>query len=120
MSFGYGPNRKSPSIARLLSFIPGLGHIYAGAYPAGFLWLFISQGLLSLTYFKYPNIQISDWNKLIIISIYLLIVVWCMIHSSRIAAEKNALQANQQYFESRKYAEETKRIDEMKKMLGKD
>ena len=120
MSFGYGTNRKSPTVARLLSFIPGLGHIYAGAYPAGFIWLFISQGLLSLIYVKYSNFQITDWNKLIIISVYLLIVVWCMIHSSRIAAEKNAALANQQYFESRKYADETKRIDEIKKMLGKD
>ncbi|MCX7918283.1 MAG: hypothetical protein N3A72_01490 [bacterium] len=112
--------RKSTTVARILSFIPGLGHIYVGAYPAGFIWLIISQGLLSLVYVEYTNIKVTDWNKLIIVSIYILIVVWCMIQSSRLATERNATQANQQYFESRKYADETKRVEEMKKMLGKD
>ena len=112
--------RKSPIIARLLSIIPGLGHLYAGAYPAGIIWFFLGQATLSLFYIKYSFIKITSWDKLYIVSAYLVMVVWCMIQSSRIAAEENAQKASQAFFETRKYADEQKRIDEIKKMLGKD
>jgi hypothetical protein len=108
--------RKSPGIARLLSIIPGLGHLYTGAYPIGLIWLFIGQATLSLLYIKYTKIKITGWDNLYIVSAYLLIAVWCMVQSSRIAAEKNAQIASQAYFDTRRYADEQKRIDEIKKM----
>ena len=32
-------------IAALLTFVPGLGHIYKGHYAAGFLWMFFGMPL---------------------------------------------------------------------------
>ncbi|MFB3895613.1 MAG: hypothetical protein ACE14V_04845 [bacterium] len=110
--------RRSPAIARILSIIPGLGHIYAGAYPTGIIWLVIGQAILSLLYIKHTNIKIAGTDNLYIISAYILMVVWCMIQSSRFAAERNAQKASQAFFESRKYADDQKRVEEMKKMLG--
>jgi hypothetical protein len=111
--------RKFPAIARILSLIPGLGHFYAAAYPAGIFWFVIGQATLSIFYIKYSFIKISGWDNLYIISAYLIMVVWCMIQSSRIAAEKNAQKSSQAYFDTRRYADEQKRVEEMKKMLGK-
>ncbi len=110
--------RRSPVIARVLSIIPGLGHLYAGAYPTGIIWLIVGQAILSLLYIKYTNIKITGTDNLYIISAYILMVVWCMVKSSRIAAERNAQTASQSFFEKRKYADEQKRVDEMKKMMG--
>lgn len=111
--------RTSPSVARLLSIIPGLGHIYAGAYPTGIIWLVIGQATLSLLYINHTHITITGTDNLYIISAYILMVVWCMVKSSRFATERNAQKASQAFFESRKYADEQKRVEEMKKMLGK-
>jgi len=100
--------RKSPTTARWLSFIPGFGHIYAEAYLVGLLWFVIGQALLSLLYIKSPYIRITNWNTILIISIYILVVVWCMIRSSHIVVDKNAKQANQEYFAARELAEKKK------------
>ena len=43
MAWGQGKGRKSPLIARILSFmIPGSGHFYAGQFSEGLIWLLIS------------------------------------------------------------------------------
>jgi hypothetical protein len=110
--------RKSPIIARILSIIPGLGHLYAGAYPIGIIWLVIGQATLSLLYIRQTYIKITGTDNLYVVSAYLLMVIWCMVQSSRIAAERNAQKASQAFFETRKYADEQKRVEEMKKMLG--
>ena len=41
------PRRKSPALACILSVMPGLGQIYVGYYPRGFLHAFVVAGLIT-------------------------------------------------------------------------
>ncbi len=54
MAWGQGKGRKSPLVARILSFIiPGLGHIYATQFVEGISWFFIAIPFLLLVIYCY-------------------------------------------------------------------
>lgn len=54
MAWGQGKGRKSPLVARILSFIiPGLGHIYATQFVEGIIWFLISIPFLLLAIYCY-------------------------------------------------------------------
>lgn len=42
------PRAKSPTLAALLSLVPGLGQVYVGYYPRGFVHVVVVAGLISI------------------------------------------------------------------------
>lgn len=115
MDFGFGPGRKSPSLARWLSLIPGLGHIYTGEYFTGVILLIIFVPLLFVGhlfsgYFpdmKYFSTRVSGAGFIL----YGLAVFFSAREASNTAADKNARKAAQARF-----AAEKKALQELRKL----
>ncbi|HKQ62526.1 MAG TPA: hypothetical protein VJS92_14640 [Candidatus Polarisedimenticolaceae bacterium] len=42
------PRAKSPALAAVLSLVPGLGQIYVGYYPRGFVHIVVAGGVISV------------------------------------------------------------------------
>lgn len=119
MNHSFGPGRKSPPLARILScIIPGLGHFYAGEYLAGIIWLILSLpvliGLILLISWHVSWSTPGYWgysrakSRLtgIAIAIYLGLIYWCSREASRTVAEQNARKAAQQRFAAERKANE--------------
>jgi len=108
MDLGFGPGRKSPTVARLLSIIPGLGHFYAGEYFTGIILLIIFVPLLFLGHLfssffpemKYCSTQISGAGFIF----YGLAVFFSAREASSIVADNNARKAAQERFAAEKMA----------------
>ncbi|MDI6784890.1 MAG: hypothetical protein QME64_12470 [bacterium] len=121
MNLGFGPGRKSPTIARWLSIIPGLGHIYAGEYLAGIIWLIVSFPIMFML--GIPAMLIYGLSafrpRLLFLIGYIFLVIWCAREASRIAADQNARKAAQEQFAVRKKEKEVfeKMKDEARKRL---
>lgn len=81
MDLGFGPDRKSPELAQLLSIIPGLGHIYAGDYLTGIIWfvLFIPV-LFALGIFE---VIFYGWNSLRPALVFIFAYITLVILSAR-------------------------------------
>jgi hypothetical protein len=105
VDLGFGPGRKSPTIARLLSIlIPGLGHFYAGEYIAGIIWAVVSfplQFMLGIPFiFVYG---FSAFRPILIFFIgYIIVIIWCSREASKAVAEENGRIAAQEQFAARK------------------
>jgi hypothetical protein len=104
MNLGFGPGRKSPTVARWLSIIPGLGHIYAGEYFSGIIWFIVGIPVITLLVLVKTFIP---GMALIRPSIYTLVLyaaffIWCSRDASRIVADKNARKAAQAEFANKK------------------
>ena len=104
MDLGFGPGRKSPSLARWLSIIPGLGHLYAGEYFAGIIWLLLSFPLMFML--GLPFIFVYGFRafrpSLFFLFCYGFVVVWCAREASRNVADQNARKAAQEKYASLK------------------
>ncbi|MFB3895617.1 MAG: hypothetical protein ACE14V_04865 [bacterium] len=116
MNLGFGPGRKSPTIARVLSLIiPGLGHFYAGEYLAGIIWLVIAFPLMFMLgipqMFFYGLIAFRP-IPLFFVG-YIIYVVWCSHDASKTVAEQNGrLAAQEQIAAKKKDKEEFERLKE--------
>ncbi|MCX7918282.1 MAG: hypothetical protein N3A72_01485 [bacterium] len=106
MNLGFKPRIKSPTLAKWFSIVPGLGHIYAGAYTSGIIWLLLSLILLSTVFFGYIDLLTPFSGRTIVVAYYLFMVVWCWNRAGQIATQKNQLIANQDYFDRQKIVEE--------------
>ncbi|MFB3895614.1 MAG: hypothetical protein ACE14V_04850 [bacterium] len=93
MNLGFGYHRKAPELARLLSIIPGLGHLYIKDYFGGFIWFIISLIIISL------NIFIPH---LIFLICYIMLVIRIIPEASKKAAEYNARKSMQEEFSAEK------------------
>ncbi|MFB3895616.1 MAG: hypothetical protein ACE14V_04860 [bacterium] len=83
--------RKSPVLARLLSLIPGLGHVYAGAVVSGILWL-ICSGIVF--YIGWYLLKILFWFLLLFIMfIYAPLVSYCANSAATICTDLNVRKA---------------------------
>jgi hypothetical protein len=108
MNLGFGPGRKSPTVARWLSIIPGLGHIYAGDYFAGIIWFVISIPIL----FMLGVFQIFTYGlgairlNLFFIFCYVFLFIWCSREASRSVADQNSRKAAQKGFAAKKLEKE--------------
>jgi membrane protein implicated in regulation of membrane protease activity len=122
MDLGFGPGRKSPTLARWLSIIPGLGHIYAGEYLAGIIWFIVSipimfmLGVFQVFSYGFGAIRLN----LFFLFCYGFLVIWCAREASRTVAEQNARKAAQNQFScKKKEKEEFERMkEEARKRLG--
>lgn len=120
MDLGFGPGRKSPTLARWLSVIPGLGHIYAGEYFTGIIWFIISipimfmLGLFGVFFYGWGAFRPS----LLFIVIYFFLFIWCAREASRIVADKNTRKAAQTQFSSKK--KEKEEFEKMKEEARKN
>ena len=113
MDLGFGPGRKSPTIARWLSFIPGLGHIYAGAYLSGIIWLFIS--LFTIYLFWYLSIMGLIWYLvLFFMFIDIPLISYSARGASKFTADNNSRIAMQDEFRAKKTTAE-KVVEQAKK-----
>jgi hypothetical protein len=105
MDLGFGPRRKSPTIARVLSLIiPGLGHFYAGEYLAGIIWLAIAFPLMFMM--GIPRMFLYGLNAFRPIPLffigYIIYVVWCSHDASKMVAEQNGRKAAQEQIAAKK------------------
>ena len=103
MDLGFGPDRKSPELAQLLSIIPGLGHIYTREYFKGIVWLIIALPIMIMI----PQ----SW---IFLFSYIVFIIWSARGASKITAEYNARKAAQEEFNAEKRTKE-KFITQIKK-----
>lgn len=104
MNLGFGKNRKSPTLARILSIIPGLGHLYAGEYLAGIIWLIVSFPIMFML--GIPQMFIYGFSAFRPIMFFLIgygfLVIWCSREASKIVAEQNGRKAAQAEFTNKK------------------
>jgi hypothetical protein len=91
MNLGFGPNRKSPELARLLSVIPGLGHIYTREYFIGIVGLTIALLIMIMI----P----LNW---IFLFAYIVLIIWSARDASRVTAAYNARKAAEEEFSAEK------------------
>ncbi|MFB3895618.1 MAG: hypothetical protein ACE14V_04870 [bacterium] len=106
MNLGFGPGRKSPTLARWFSIVPGLGHIYVGAYLSGTIWLFIALFLLLSISFGYIDLYAVGSGRTIVIGYYIYMILWCCMRAGQLAVEKNQQLANQEHFKRQKETDE--------------
>jgi hypothetical protein len=104
MDLGFGPDRKSPELARLLSIIPGLGHFYIDQFAVGLIWFIIAILELYITIWSFFD---SFWSvytygrlrfSLMLIVLYFGLILWSGDNASRKAAEYNARKAMDEEF----------------------
>ena len=83
------PRRKSPLLASILSIVPGLGQIYVGYYPRGFIHAIVVASIFAML------IGMSDYHALLPLGIVFLIFFWMynIIDASRRAAMFNHVLA---------------------------
>jgi hypothetical protein len=109
MDLGFGPGRKSPTLARLLSIIiPGLGHFYAGEYIAGIIWLVVSfplQFMLGIPFIFIYGFSALRLNLFFLIG-YIIVIAWCSREASKSVAEQNGRLAAQEQFAAKKKEKE--------------
>ena len=122
VDLGFGPGRKSPTIARWLSIIPGLGHIYAGEYLAGIIWLIISFPLMFMLGIPFIlRYGLSAFRpSLFFLLGYGFVVIWCAREASRNVADQNARKAAREQFavQKKEKADFEKMKEEARKRLG--
>lgn len=108
VDLGFGPGRKSPTVARWLSIIPGLGHIYAGEYLSGIFWFIISCPIMfMLGFFSIFSLGFGSIRpSLFFIICYIFLIIWCAREASRIVADQNARKAAQSEFSTKKKEKE--------------
>ena len=93
MSLGFGKNRKSPPLARLLSHIlPGLGHIYAGNIFAGIMWMFF-VAVPFIWFFIYLIQTDNIGYALFPLTCYFCLGIFAANNASRLTVEQNSQQA---------------------------
>lgn len=115
IDLGFGPGKKSPTVARWLSIIPGLGHVYAGEYFTGLIWFIVGIPVLVILYvvkIYIPGMALIR-PSLYVFVLYAAFFLWCSNDASRIVADKNARKAAQtQYADKKKQHAEIERLKE--------
>jgi hypothetical protein len=64
------PRRKSPLLACILSFMPGLGQIYVGYYPRGFIHAIVVASIMAML------IAMGDYHPVFPLAIIFMIFFW--------------------------------------------
>jgi ABC-type bacteriocin/lantibiotic exporter with double-glycine peptidase domain len=104
MDLGFGKDRKSPTIARWLSIIPGIGHLYAGAYISGIIWLIFSLFIIFLI--RYLAAIVFWYPIIFIIFIYIPLVSYTASSASKLCAEIHSRKALNEEFSAKKRTKE--------------
>ena len=98
-------------IVRILSIIPGLGHIYAGFRIRGLFWLLITIPIIAAFIFVVMDVGfINPRTVQAIIGMYIVLVFFCIRDASHVVGDACSTQRFIDYFErekavSRKYKE---------------
>jgi hypothetical protein len=105
MDLGYGQNRKSPTIARWLSIIPGLGHLYAGAYISGIIRFIVFLVIIYL-FWELFIMKLIWYLVLFFMFVGIPLVSYSARSASKYCAEINSRKAMNEEFSAKKRTQE--------------
>lgn len=94
-------------IVKLLSIIPGLGHIFIGFYMRGILWFIIIAPVITAFIFVVSDVGFINLHTLEAIGgMYLILVIFCIRDISRLIKDTCGNERSIDYFKRQKVAEE--------------
>jgi hypothetical protein len=94
-------------MVKLLSIIPGLGHIFIGYYIRGIIWFIITVPVIAAFIFVVIDVGIINLHTLEAIgSMYLILVIFCIRDISHMIIDVCGTELSIDYFKRQKAANE--------------